>query len=837
MKQFHAPLKIPARGVALLSAALLASIPLHSHASTHSLFDANSANTIAKVVTAPNGFKQALVTVNTAPFAVFNSKPAPTAGVDDIPDEIEIPLFDGESATAIFDRYASGWGGVSTWVGHLKSDPSSQIYLSFKGSTMQGNINIGQEQYQLRYHSGSDGNTLHKMSHLDPSTIPPEHDPADPPIPEGNGGSVDPSADANGDTGANIDVLVVATNNAITAMGGANATIALANLAITETNTGYANSGINTTMTLVGLYSNSYVSSGSFVTDVIRLEDPYDAYMNGIHTIRDTVGADMVALLVDNGTSCGRAAAINASESEAFQVTHYGCATGYYSFGHEFGHLQAARHDWTADGTNNSPYTYNHGYVVASESWRTVMGYNNSSTCVGGYCTRLNYWSNPNNNHPSTGTVMGVPDGSSNPAENYRTLNNTAYKVANFRSGQPDVYEPDNSSIAASLISDGYPKTHTMHTATDEDWSRFVLTCRSKVVIETSSAAAASGDTRMWLYDDTLSEIAYDDDGGAGGYSKITSGILEPGTYFIKVDEYGQNQTIATYDLAFDVTAQSCMTSCLGLPITVDLNFGEVPTPLADVIAGTPGNDTVFGLNGDDRMCGGDGHDSLYGQGGNDHIDGGPGDDSLYGGSGNDLLDGNAGDDLILGQGGADTLYGGFVSGYDTLYGGAANDMIHTEAGGGYARGNGNNDTIYGSVDDDVIYGNSGLDTLYGFEGTDYIYGGLGADALWGGSGDDTLKGEGHKDKLYGEAGNDTLFGGNGNDSMDGGADTDVCNGQGGVDSDTGCETVSRPAATSQAENASDAPPAQLIPSRVFSDAELAVLDNCDKSLDVCLKK
>ena len=98
-------------------------------------------------------------------------------------------------------------------------------------------------------------------------------------------------------------------------------------------------------------------------------------------------------------------------------------ATGYYSFGHEIGHLQSARHDPANDPTN-SPYAYGHGYQYPSGGWRTIMAY----ACSSG-CTRLNYWSNPNR------TYNGVPMGTTTRSHNQRVLENTKATVAAFRGG------------------------------------------------------------------------------------------------------------------------------------------------------------------------------------------------------------------------------------------------------------------------------------------------------------------------------------------------------------------------------------------------------------------
>jgi hypothetical protein len=117
------------------------------------------------------------------------------------------------------------------------------------------------------------------------------------------------------------------------------------------------------------------------------------------------------------------ASAIGATSSTAFAAVYHGCATGYYSFGHEIGHLQAARHDPNNDPTT-TPYAYGHGYQYAAGNWRTIMAYN----CSGG-CTRINWWSNPNK------TRGGVPMGTASQSDNTRVLNITSPIMANFKGG------------------------------------------------------------------------------------------------------------------------------------------------------------------------------------------------------------------------------------------------------------------------------------------------------------------------------------------------------------------------------------------------------------------
>ena len=123
-----------------------------------------------------------------------------------------------------------------------------------------------------------------------------------------------------------------------------------------------------------------------------------------------------------------------------------------------------------------------------------------------------------------------------------------------------DAYEPDNTAQDAKTIASGASQTRSIIPATDVDWARLTISAPSAVTLQTSGPAGAYDDTRMWLYDASLSQIDYNDDISypSNNYSRISRQCgmnpLAAGTYYAKVDEWGNNNTIATYYLSLTVT-------------------------------------------------------------------------------------------------------------------------------------------------------------------------------------------------------------------------------------------------------------------------------------------
>ncbi len=309
--------------------------------------------------------------------------------------------------------------GDYSWFG-LDKDSREYAIIVVKRGTMVGSVRSGGLLYKI---SPLDKD-LHIITQVDERAYPGEHPPEYQELENESQRSlkdVQP-LEMKGD-GSIITVLVAYTPMARVQAGNIEALI---QLAVDETNESYRKSFINTRLQLVYTYQVNYTESGKMTLDRDRFRINGDRYMDEVHKYRDKYAADIAILVTGSGQYCGIASAIMANKATAFAVVAQNCATGYYSFGHEIGHLLGARHNPEADPTDN-PFRYGHGFYYSLGHWRTVMSYN----CPGG-CKRRDYWSNPDV------TLNGVPMGTVERHNNARVLNETVARVANFRHSSPD---------------------------------------------------------------------------------------------------------------------------------------------------------------------------------------------------------------------------------------------------------------------------------------------------------------------------------------------------------------------------------------------------------------
>ncbi|NUO76121.1 MAG: hypothetical protein HOQ32_08920 [Lysobacter sp.] len=402
-------------GMILAGSAVAAGKPLIS--STATVAKSANDNALESVLASPSTANVRLVQVD-------------ATAVDEAKIEVEL---DGRVLTANRNKVERTETGETVWYGNFgprnsaKSrsgvDPLNSAILVRSGDTVTGTLRSGGKLYRVRPLPGGE----HAIVEVDESRLPADHPhdynrlptirmaaPAD-------DGRVGAFGIPPGPT-ATIRVMVVATNQAVSAYGGNMQS--LIQLAVAESNQGYVNSNVGINLVLASYTTTSYTESGNFSTDLARFRGTSDGYMDNIHTTRNSSAADVGVIIINNSGYCGLASGIGSTAATAFAAVYWDCATGYYSFAHEIGHLQSARHDPATD-PSTSPYAYGHGYRYQPASgtrWRTIMAYNCSPSC-----TRLNYWSNPSI------TYGGVPMGTTTQSDNQRVLVNTKATVAGFR--------------------------------------------------------------------------------------------------------------------------------------------------------------------------------------------------------------------------------------------------------------------------------------------------------------------------------------------------------------------------------------------------------------------
>jgi hypothetical protein len=128
------------------------------------------------------------------------------------------------------------------------------------------------------------------------------------------------------------------------------------------------------------------------------------------------------------------------------------------------------------------------------------------------------------------------------------------------RSAQEDAYEPDNDHSQARVIASGQPQVRSIVPVGDVDWVRFTLSSRSAIILETSGPnPGPDNDTFLRLYDASINLIDFNDDidWPRNAYSRIQrtcSNALDAGTYYARVDEFGNSNAIELYYLTLTVS-------------------------------------------------------------------------------------------------------------------------------------------------------------------------------------------------------------------------------------------------------------------------------------------
>lgn len=335
---------------------------------------------------------------------------------------------------------------ATIWYGKIEGDETSSVTLVVKDHALVASIATGNDRYAIEPVE----NGAHEALELDPAAFPAESEPLRPV----NATAVMADIVAN-DSAAFVDVLVAYTDDVRSSLGSTAAAQAAASNAIAAANVAYQNSGVTFRARLAGTTEVSYAETGNIGTLLSALRSPNDGQIDQVHTLRNQLGADDVALLALNGgSSCGIAYVMTSPsagfEANAFAVVVNSCAVGNLSFPHELGHNFGLEHDRFVAPGGTPAYPYGFGYVDTGFQFRDIMAYANAC----GSCPRIQYFSSPLLTYLGRPLGVSYESAPSTSADNVRALNNVASILANWR--QSSTYTPatftDNPLVAGQTV-------------------------------------------------------------------------------------------------------------------------------------------------------------------------------------------------------------------------------------------------------------------------------------------------------------------------------------------------------------------------------------------------
>jgi hypothetical protein len=199
--------------------------------------------------------------------------------------------------------------------------------------------------------------------------------------------------------------------------------------------------------------------------------------------------------------------------------------------------------------------------------------------------------------------------------------NNTLFRYS-ISVRATDTYEDDNLATQAKpIVTNGTLQEHSFHAGNDADWVSFTLSVRSNVLIQT--AGNAGGDTIIDLYGPNSSTtlVQSNNDYTPGSlYSQIErrgAAALPAGTYYVRITENGQNNTLDRYTISVNATDafEDDNTAAAAKPIATNGTLQEhsfhagtdvdwvtftlaVPSNVTIQTAGDAGGDTILHLYG-----------------------------------------------------------------------------------------------------------------------------------------------------------------------------------------------------------------------------------------------
>lgn len=323
------------------------------------------------------------------------------------------------------------------------------------------------------------------------------------------------------DGATELDVLIAYTQATIANEGSLNATLALINQGVVDTNTAFQNSNIDAVLRLVGTTEVTYTGTGASAA-LNAFRSTSDGSMDEIHSLRNSLGADFVSLWIPLSDYCGIASLITtlstSQDYRAFSVCDPDCQF-QYTFTHELGHNWGSAHAVGDSGTTRGRgmFDYSHGW-----RWDTGNGGQNRSILAYSPGTRVRQFSDPDV------LYNGQIPGRTNLEDNARSISEIKGTMSLFRTSGID--DHGDTTDTATSVPTSSTTSGVLDDASDLDMFRIQLSTT------TDFAAATSGttNTRGRLLNSFGVAIESDTSSGDGNNFAF-SRQLSAGIYYVEV--------------------------------------------------------------------------------------------------------------------------------------------------------------------------------------------------------------------------------------------------------------------------------------------------------------
>lgn len=379
-------------------------------------------------------------------------------------DTLRLPLFADVEYTAIIDRVATNTNGTITVQGKIQGFPLAHILISTDNCRSLVTLEIPEQQklYMIQYDPATQA---HHLLELDPDKIDHLEDSPSPiPPPTSKSSSLQQDsplvASSGVDDPATIRAMIVYTPAARqwadSSGGGINNVV---NHAMEKAQLVLDNSGTGVTMTLALSQEVAYTESGDSGTDLNRLTNTGDGYLDEAHTLRDSYQADIVAMFTyisDTGGLGWLLGSPSGSPAYAFSINRVQQVGSGYTMIHEMGHNMGLHHH-KAQTTQPGPglYSFSAGWrwIADNNYYCSVMTYSPGWAFADGHnATQVPYYSNPSL------TYIGVATGDAVDGDNARNVRLIKHVIAAYR----ETYSLSVGSSGVSSVSiTGNPSTYS----------------------------------------------------------------------------------------------------------------------------------------------------------------------------------------------------------------------------------------------------------------------------------------------------------------------------------------------------------------------------------------